>query len=302
MTTRTFTALLHKEGNLYVADPLNGRIWRVDSAGKITTYAGGGSPADGFGDGGPATSANISPVGITFDAAGNLYIADDDGNATPPHARIRKVDATSKTISTIAGTSARGYSGDHGQATAAQLDQPFGVVFDNDGNLLISENGNGTIRRIDRAGIITTIAGDPSRNEGSPLGDEGPATAARLTAGAGGDHIEVGVATSTSKPNHCSPATVARRSRQLVRSPRGPACGSRMVTYCTARQSRTVARIPGSTPAANRDTEYERRQKSTTATNFRAIEVNVDLVRSNGAIFPLANRKRVITYIPPPTT
>jgi len=58
------------------------------------------------------------------------------------------------------------------------------------------------------------------------------------------------MATPTAK-NHCSPAIVDQRSRQLVRSPRGPAFGSRHVTYCTAMQSSSVAKMPGSTPAAN---------------------------------------------------
>ena len=168
-------------GNLYIADELNQRIWRIDGAGKITTYAGGGSPADGVGDNGPATSANIIPWGIAFDRSGNLFIADNDPNATIPHARIRRVDAVTKTITTFAGSDKVGYAGDGGQATAAQLDQPFGVAIDNNGNVLIGEYGNGTIRRVDGSGIITTIAGSPTRNEGDPLGDEGPAVAARIT-------------------------------------------------------------------------------------------------------------------------
>ncbi|PYQ61175.1 MAG: hypothetical protein DMF58_05780, partial [Acidobacteria bacterium] len=168
-------------GNLYIADPLNDVVWRVDSAGKISAYAGGGSPADGFGDNGPATASHVVPWGVAFDAIGNLYIADTDTYAAPPHARIRKVDATTKVITTFAGSDKVGFAGDNGPAAAAQLSAPFGVVVDNDGNVLVTEDGNGTIRRIDRAGIITTIAGDPSRNEGTPLGDEGAATAARLT-------------------------------------------------------------------------------------------------------------------------
>ena len=168
-------------GNLYIADPLNDIVWRVDAAGKITAYAGGGSPDDSFGDNGPATQARVVPWGLAFDAAGNLYIADDDAFATPPHARVRRVDAVTKTITTIAGTSAVGYAGDGGPATAAQLNAPFGVAVDIAGNVYVSENGNGTIRKIDRAGVITTFAGNPSLNEGDPLGDEGPATSARMT-------------------------------------------------------------------------------------------------------------------------
>ncbi|HKB80548.1 MAG TPA: hypothetical protein VKH35_12620, partial [Thermoanaerobaculia bacterium] len=168
-------------GNLYVADQLNQRIWRIDPAGKITTDAGGGSPADGVGDGGAATAANFVPVAIAFDAAGNLYIADTDPYSTPPHARVRKVDAATKVITTVAGSANLGYAGDGGPATAAHLQQPFGVAVDDDGSLLISDYGNGAIRRVDRAGIISTIAGSPDRSAGDPLGDEGPASAARLS-------------------------------------------------------------------------------------------------------------------------
>ena len=80
-------------GNLFIADFLNGAIWRIDKTTNVLTrFAGGGSPADGFGDNGPALSANVVPWGIAFDSAGNLYIADRDTYATPPHARVRKCE------------------------------------------------------------------------------------------------------------------------------------------------------------------------------------------------------------------
>jgi sugar lactone lactonase YvrE len=166
-------------GNLYIADPLNGRVWRVDSAGKISTYAGGGTPADGFGDSGPATAARINPFGISIDRAGNLYIADSDAFATIPHARIRRVDAATKMISTVAGSGMVGFAGDGSPATQAQLSSPVSAVVDNDGNLLIADFGNGALRRVDHvSGNITTIAG--RKSEGDPLGDGGPASDARL--------------------------------------------------------------------------------------------------------------------------
>ena len=166
--------------NLYIADELNGRIWRVDAAGVITTFAGGGSPADGVGDGGPATAANIIPWGISFDRSGNLYIADKDSFATIPHARVRKMDAVTKVITTIAGSAALGYAGDGGPATQAQLSGPVAAVVDSNGDVFISDADNGAIRRIDHTtGFISTYAGH--KGESDPLGDGGPSVDARIS-------------------------------------------------------------------------------------------------------------------------
>ena len=154
-------------GNLFIADPDNHRIRKVDSAGVITTVAGTGE--EGFsGDGGPATSARLdSPHGVAVDGAGNLFIA-DGGNR-----RIRKVD-TAGVITTVAGTGRRyGFSGDGGPAVDAQLRYPAGVTVDGAGNLFIAEWGNQRIRKVDSSGVITTVAG-------TGLGDGGPATSARL--------------------------------------------------------------------------------------------------------------------------
>ena len=124
------------------------------------------------GDGGPATKAMLSfPNDVAVDAIGNVYIA--DGNS-----RIRKVDAFTETISTIAGTGERGYSGDGGLATEAQLGAPFSVAVDGAGNLYISETVNSRIRKVDAAtGIISTIAGTGERDYS---GDGGPAAEAPL--------------------------------------------------------------------------------------------------------------------------
>ena len=166
-------------GNLYVADLLNERIWRIGTNGKISTYAGGGEPPDGVGDGGPATSARFAPHGISLDRDGNLYIADSDAYSTPPHARIRKVDAKTQTITTVAGSATLGYSGDSGQATQAQLDTPADVIVDGSGVMFIADTNNGAIRRVDATGKITTYAGP--KQDGEPVGDGGPAANARLT-------------------------------------------------------------------------------------------------------------------------
>ena len=163
-------------GNIYIADFFNNVIRKINSEGIITTIVGDGYGAGtlttgGYsGDGGPATDAELNaPADMAFDASGQMYF-DDNGNAV-----IRKV-STSGIITTIAGGGTSGL-GDGGQATAAQLNDPFGLIFDHSGNLYFSDAGNRRVRKINTSGIITTIAGT-----GMPgySGDNGPATAAEL--------------------------------------------------------------------------------------------------------------------------
>jgi len=159
------------EGNVYICDAGHQRIRRVDrSTGTISTFAGTGG--FGFsGDGGPATAATFrDPVGLAVDARGNLYIA-DQGNS-----RVRKIDAVTKIITTVAGTATSGFSGDGGPATAAMISSPMGVACDSGGNLYFS--GSQRVRRVAAStGIITTVAGNGDAGFG---GDGGPATAGRL--------------------------------------------------------------------------------------------------------------------------
>ncbi len=133
---------------------------------KAVTVAGGV-----VNDGKPATSAALSlPRFVAVDKKGNLYIADYDH-------RIRKVNAKTKVITTIAGNGIAGFSGDGGPAKSARLSYPVGIVFDQEGNLLFSDSGNNRIRKIDTQGVIGTIAGNG--NWGFD-GDGGAATAASL--------------------------------------------------------------------------------------------------------------------------
>ncbi len=142
------------------------------SNGYIYAYAGGDYPIEGNGDGGPATSALFSIIfGEALDAAGNLYIADFGADL------IRKVDASTGIINTVAGNGQRGYSGDGGLATNAELRGPYAVASDAAGNLYIADSANSRIRKVDiSTGIITTVAGIGSGS--GPLGDGGPATSA----------------------------------------------------------------------------------------------------------------------------
>ena len=157
------------EGNIFVVDSGNHRIRRINREnGIITTVAGSGA---GFsGDGGPATAALLfRPSGVALDCEGNLYIA-DTGND-----RIRRVEAASGIITTVAGTSDFGFSGDHGPATEARLNLPGDVTLDSEGNLLFSDSGNHRIRRVDwPSGIITTVAGTGGTGfsvDGLPAGE-----------------------------------------------------------------------------------------------------------------------------------
>ncbi len=156
--------------NLYIADARNHRIRKVDSTGMIETIAGTG--VRGFGGvGEPATQTRFDyPRGVAVDGAGNIYITDQYNH------RIRKVDSTG-TITTIAGTGQRGFSGDEGPATQAQLSYPSGMALDGAGNIYIPDTVNHRIRKVDSTGTITTIAGTGQRGFS---GDEGPATQAQL--------------------------------------------------------------------------------------------------------------------------
>jgi uncharacterized protein (TIGR03437 family) len=137
-------------GNVYFSS--DNCIFKVDQAGFITRLA-GNSRADYSGDGGPAISAQLnSPSGLALDSEGNIYVADSLNN------RIRRI-SPSGLITTVAGTGARGYTGDGGPAASAQLDQPFGVAVDTVGNIFIADTGNFRVRKVSLAGIITTVAG-----------------------------------------------------------------------------------------------------------------------------------------------
>jgi trimeric autotransporter adhesin len=140
-------------GNLFIADYSNHRVRKVAPDGIITTVAGTGTP--GFsGDSGKATDARLNgPVGLAVDSAGNLFVTEYSGNH-----RVRKVDAVTGIITTVAGNGHPGSSGDNGPATAAGMDA-FDVAVDSAGNLFIADGYR--VRKVDAVtGMITTVAGN----------------------------------------------------------------------------------------------------------------------------------------------
>ena len=160
-------------GNIYIGDTENHRIRKVSLSGNISTVAGTGS--HGFsGDGGLAINAELNkPNGVFIDPSGSIFIADTDNHC------IRKVDAASGNISTVAGKGGTGgWSPNGGVATNTKLDRPRGVFVDAAGDIFIADTDSCRIRKVDVAtGNILGVAGDGFCNYG---GDGGPANSAKL--------------------------------------------------------------------------------------------------------------------------
>ena len=158
------------QGNMYIADTNNFVIRKVTPSGVISTVVGNGT--GGYsGDGGPATSAEITfPYGMAFDSSGDLFFADYAANV------VREVN-TAGIISTAAGTGTANYSGDGGPATSATLTNPTDVAFNAAGDLFIADSGNEVIREVNQSGIISTVVGNGTTGYS---GDGGPAASAEL--------------------------------------------------------------------------------------------------------------------------
>jgi sugar lactone lactonase YvrE len=164
--TRPLSLAVDSAQNIYVG--YNGSVRRISLGGLITAIAGGGSA---LGDGGPATSANLTDVnGIAVDLSGVVYLADTSHNL------IRKVTPDG-IITTIAGTGDAGNLGDGGPAVAAQLNAPSNLALDSAGNLYVADTGNSRVRIIQPDGTIATFAGTGTAGAS---GDGGPALAAQL--------------------------------------------------------------------------------------------------------------------------
>ena len=164
------------QGNIYFSDRLNNHVRMVTvSTGVITTVAGNGSCAFS-GDGGPASSATLCIPGyLHVDARGNIYI-NDAGNG-----RVRMITKSSGIITTVAGNGGIGYSGDGRLATDSSIYKGFGIAVDIPGNIYICDTLENSVRKVTKStGIISTIAGTGSINNGGFAGDGGLATLAKL--------------------------------------------------------------------------------------------------------------------------
>ena len=160
-------------GNLYIAG-MN-VVRKVTAATGIVITVAGSNGLISSGDGGPATSAQLTATGVVVDSAGNLYIA-DGSNGT-----VRKVTAASGIITTLAGNNTDGYSGDGAPAVSAQLNNPYGVAVNAAGDLFIADGSNGLIRKVaSDTGVIRTVAGHYDRYSPPIVADGVPATEASL--------------------------------------------------------------------------------------------------------------------------
>ena len=144
---------INKSGEIFISDSGSSKIRKIDRDQNVKIFAGTGEFRDS-GDGGPAMQAGIrSPGGLAFSPGGELYIAEETSH------RIRKINKEGN-IFPVAGTGFAGYGGDGGPATEAQLKSPYRLAFDKEGNLYFSDRDNNRIRKIDRQGIISTVAGN----------------------------------------------------------------------------------------------------------------------------------------------
>jgi NHL repeat-containing protein len=157
-------------GDVFIADTYNNRVVKVTPHGQVTAVAGDGR-AGYSGDGRPGAFAELNePTGVAVDARGNLYIADSANNV------IRRVDARTGIITTVAGDAAAGkasdglggFSGDGGPAVAARLNDPQGVAVDGAGDLFIADTFNNAVREVTPAGTISTVVNSATAGGGAP--------------------------------------------------------------------------------------------------------------------------------------
>src|SRR5262245_13520992 len=160
---------LDERGDLYISDTGTHRILKLNQSGQLTVIAGTGEGGYG-GDNGPAIKAQLnSPQDLAFDAEGNLFVADSYNH------RIRRIDRQG-VITTVAGTGNAPSRGYDTPAPKDSLNNPQGIAVDRAGNLLIADTYNRVVRRLDRNGTLSVIAGSVA----GLAGDGGLATEAQL--------------------------------------------------------------------------------------------------------------------------
>jgi DNA-binding beta-propeller fold protein YncE len=250
-----FGVTIGPDGALYVCEITSHVVRRIDlESGTISTVAGCGRKGYA-GDGGPATEALLNePYEVRFDRDGNMYFVELRNHV------VRRVDARTGTISTIAGTGEEGFSGDGGPATQARLKVPHSIALDDAGNLYICDIGNHRIRLVDlRSGTISTFAGTGERKptpDGAPLGgtplngprtlDFDPQSNSLLLALREGNavyRIELATKTlhhlaGTGKQGYAGDGADAKQA--LLAGPKGIAIGPRGDIYLADTESHTI--------------------------------------------------------------
>ena len=173
LLSEPFMCAFDSQGNLYVAEAANHCVRRIDRATNVIITVAGNGTAGYAGDGGPAVGAALNqPYSLQVDANGDIYIVDR------LNAAIRRVDGATGIITTVAGTSEPGYSGDGGPAVRSQLREPNDCFLDGRGGLLVADVQDQRVRRLNLGtGIITTFAGTGKK---AREGDGGPATQASI--------------------------------------------------------------------------------------------------------------------------
>jgi len=161
-------------GDLYFSDAGNNRIRVISAATGLINTIGGNGTAGYVADGVAATTTKINGVrGLSVDVSGNVYIADQTND------RIRRIDAITNIITTVAGTGSAGFTADGIAATNSKLNLPTDVKFDAAGNMYIADVSNNRIRMVNTSGIISTVAGSGTSSF-AIAGDGGLATAAAV--------------------------------------------------------------------------------------------------------------------------
>ena len=225
------------DGTIYVADTGNDCIRKIDSSNNVTTFA--GQPGQAGSANGQSSSAQFhSPTGLAMDSSGNIYVA-DSGNDD-----IRKIDSSGN-VTTLAGAGQAGMK--DGTGTAAMFHTPYGIVFDGQGNLYVSDAGNNQIRMVAIAnGQVSTFAGDPA---GTATFADGDGTQGATTGGAAFNHPE-GLAIDTTSTIYIAdtgnnrirrmttPGAVVdtiwgNGSTALIDAPGGVAVTSNAIVYAT---------------------------------------------------------------------
>ena len=162
---------INSNGDIIIAANNDQRIRKVDASTGIITTIGGTGVVGYSGDNGPATAAKFSwPNFVACDNSNNVYISDDSN-------RIRRIDVASGIVTTIAGNGIPAFAGDGGPATDASINRSEGITFDVEGNLFFVDDNNARVRKINTAGIISTVAGNGTTGFS---GDGGQATSAQI--------------------------------------------------------------------------------------------------------------------------